>query len=272
MRGSPIILTFAMVWAALIGSGVSAAVTVRDPGNFVVDRAGILDQRSWDRLDALLADLERKTGAQVKVLTVKTTDGEPFFDFVQRHAELWNLGQPGKDNGALIAVGLAEREARIHPGYGLESILPDSWCGSTARDVIAARFRDGDPNGAIVAGASAVANRIARAANVTLSDTGPSTRPRAEPGPAACGAGLLPIIIFIILMSLGSRRRRGRGRWGGNLAGNLLWGMMLGNMMGGGRSRGGFGGGMGRSFGGGLGRGSFGGGGRFGGGGGGARW
>ena len=38
------------------------------------------------------------------MLTVVTTDGEDFFGFVQRHAELWKLGTKGRDNGALIAV------------------------------------------------------------------------------------------------------------------------------------------------------------------------
>jgi len=38
-------------------------------------------------MERWLRELEQKTKAQVKVLTVQTTDGEDMFGFVQRHAE-----------------------------------------------------------------------------------------------------------------------------------------------------------------------------------------
>ncbi|MCH8173431.1 MAG: TonB-dependent receptor plug domain-containing protein, partial [Proteobacteria bacterium] len=59
---------------------------------------------------------------------------QDFFGFVQRHAELWKLGTKGKDNGILIAFrsksATEKGDVRIHPGYGLEALMPDSWCGS----------------------------------------------------------------------------------------------------------------------------------------------
>ncbi|MCH7885569.1 MAG: TPM domain-containing protein [Planctomycetes bacterium] len=116
-----------------------AEVTIRDPGSYVVDRAGIIDDRVERQLEGWLRELEQKTTAQVKVLTVSSTDGEDVFGFVQRHAELWKLGRKGKDNGVLIVVvpkspgqkGIV----RIQPGYGFEATMPDSWCGSLARGI-----------------------------------------------------------------------------------------------------------------------------------------
>ena len=107
-----------------------AEVTVQDPHTYVVDQAGMIDAGMERKMEGWLRELEQKTTAQVRVLTVATTDGEPLFDFVHRHAELWKLGQKGKDNGALIAIALNDRKYRIHVGYGLEPILPDGWCGS----------------------------------------------------------------------------------------------------------------------------------------------
>jgi uncharacterized protein len=102
-------------------------VTVRDPGTFVVEQ----------RLEGWLRELEQKTTAQVKVLTVDSLDGEDVFAFAQRHAELWKLGRKGKDNGVLLVVvpkkAGQQGEIRIHTGYGEEGTVPDSWCGSLAR-------------------------------------------------------------------------------------------------------------------------------------------
>ena len=54
-------------------------VFVPDPGTYVVDNAGIIDPGTERRLEGWLRELEQKTTAQVKVLTVQSTQGEPFF-------------------------------------------------------------------------------------------------------------------------------------------------------------------------------------------------
>jgi len=279
----------------LVGSPLAAPaeITVRDPGKYVVDSAGIVDDDAERKLEGWLRELEQKTTAQVKVLTVPSTDGEPFFDFVQRHAELWKLGRKGEDNGVLIVVAVHEREVRIHTGYGLESALPDSWCGSLTRNVMVPPFRQGAFSAGIYQGTVAVANKVADAANVGLTGI-PEYRYASErtqgapPQGVACGAGIVPFILLIIILSSMSRRRRYYRRWGGGLGEAIFWGSVMSDLMRGGRSRGGSGGlnrgsfgGFGGPFGGfggfsggrsgGFG-GSFGGGGRFGGGGGGAKW
>ncbi len=249
-------------------------VTVSDPGTYVVDRAGIVDDRIEASLNGWLRELEQKTTAQVKVLTVATTNGEDFFTFVQRHAELWQLGKKGKDNGALIAVAVSERKVRIQTGYGLEAVLPDSWCGSLSRSVFAANFRAGKFSDGIYEGTVAVANKVADDAKVTLTGI-PNLRHRPAADRRPPLAGLIPVVIILIVV-LASRRRRYRGGWGGGgLWRTIFWGSILRDGLRGGRGFSGFGGFSGgfggRGGGGGFG-GSFGGGGRFGGGGGGSSW
>jgi len=252
---------------------VHAEVTIRDPGSFVVDTANLIDADTERQMEGWLRELEQKTTTQVKVLTVETTDGEPFFDFVQRHAELWELGQKGKDNGVLVAISLKERSDRIHVGYGLEGILPDGWCGSLRRKVMVPRFKKGQFGQGLLEATVAIANKIADDANVSLTGI-PQYRyryrqSRVRGGGLACG-GLLPFIVLMLIVSSINRRRRYHGRWGG---GGFWQAMMIGSMLshlGGGR-RGGWGGGGGGGFGG-FGGGSFGGGGGFGGGGAGGSW
>jgi uncharacterized protein len=97
-----------------------AEVLIKDPGTYVVDGAGVMQASDKGQLEGWLRELEQKTTAQVKVLTIQTTEGEDIFSFAQRHAEAWKLGQTGKDNGALVVLALKERRVRIQTGYGLE--------------------------------------------------------------------------------------------------------------------------------------------------------
>ena len=172
MRGrsqlfSTLFVALLVLWA--VPRALRAEITIRDPGTFVVDTAGIIDDNVQGRLEGWLRELEQKTTAQVKVLTVETTDGEDFFGFVQRHAESWKLGQKGKDNGALIGLAVKERRVRIHTGYGLEGVLPDSWAGSISRAVAGQYFRKGQYAEGLSRLTIAVANKVADAENVKLS-------------------------------------------------------------------------------------------------------
>lgn len=255
-------------------SAAQAQVTVKDSGKYVMDRAGIISADYEQRLNLWLHELQQKTGAQVKILTVPSLEGEAIFDLAHRHAELWKLGQEGKDNGALIVVALKERKDRIHVGYGLEGVLPDTWCASLRRKVLIPYFKQNQFSEGMFRVAVSVANKVADDANVTLTGI-PKYRHRAgrgRPSGAVCG-GLFPLIMIFLVISSSRRRGRGYGRWGGGgMMQGLLIGGVLSSMMGGRRSHWGGGGFGGGGFGGG-GFGSFGGGGGFGGGGaGGGGW
>lgn len=266
-------LQLSMVIIVFAASALPAEVTVKDPGTFVVDRANIINSTMESRMEAWLKELEQKTTAQVKVLTVPSLEGESAFDFSHRHAELWKLGRQGKDNGVLIVVALKERRYFIQVGNGLEGLLPDSWCGTLLRQELVPYFKKNQFSEGLFRVSATIANRIAADANVTLTGMPKFQQVRrarrVRPGGVACG-GMMPLFILLIVFSSASRRSRHRGRWGG---GGFLQAMLIGsvmsNMLGGGRgSRWGGGGG----FGGGFGGGSFGGGGGFGGGGAGGGW
>lgn len=246
-----------------------AANKIPEPNTHVADYAGVLDNGTEKQIDGYLTELEQKTGAQVIVLTVQTTEGRTIEQFALDVAEQWKLGQKGKDNGALVAVAIRERRARVEVGYGLEGVLPDIWCSRMQEQFFVPNFKDGNYARGLLDGAVAIANRIADEKGVKLSGV-PATRVKARRGRRGTGASISTIIILIVIISIftgGGRRRRYRRSWGGGLMDAVIIGSML---RGGGRSWGGGWGGGGGFGGGGFGGGSFGGGGGGGFGGGGA--
>ena len=257
-------LASAILVAFLFAGTVRADVmNLPMPADYVTDDAGVVSAGEKAQLNGLLQELERKTGAQVIILTVKSLEGNPI-ETVSLHLahDLWKLGQKGKDNGLLILISTGDRKYRIEVGYGLEGILPDSAVGSIGRECFVPNFRSGNYGLGIVAAANDIAGRIAGASGVQLSQM-PNPPTAQQPPVQEQSWDRMPgfitwliIAVFIVVVVLQIFVRPHRGMVGGG-AGS--WWVGTGGRSGGG----GFGGGGG-SFGGGGG-GGFGGGGASGG-------
>jgi len=169
------------------------------PSHYVEDRAGIISSSVEAALNGYFQELEQKTGVQMVILTVDSTKGVPIEEYAIDKATRWGLGQKGKDNGLLMVVAAKDRKYRIEVGYGLEPILPDSYCGTVARRHMVPRFKKGDYSGGIYVATLVLIDRVAKAYNVTLS--GMPKLQRLESRRAHAG-GILPFVFFILLISL----------------------------------------------------------------------
>lgn len=110
--------------------------------NYVVDNAKIIDANTEDELISYLSALEDTTGIQIAVLTIPTLEDEDLERYSFRVADTWQIGQRGKDNGALLLVAMAEHSVRIEVGYGLEDKLTDAKCGLIIRNIIIPEFKN----------------------------------------------------------------------------------------------------------------------------------
>lgn len=248
------------------------------PRTGVIDDAGVIRPETIRNINAWLLELEQKTGAQLKVWTVDSTNGRDPYSLAMETAKKWKLGQKGKDNGCLVLIAVKDRKWRIVSGEGIEDSIPDLYCDTVAQQYFVPYFRKGNYSQGILMGTAALAKAIAKDAGVELTGM-PNTNVRSRRGRGSGGgavASCFSLLIMIIIFGTIFRGGRGRGRrrygWGG---GDLVTGMILGNVLGnlsGGRRSGWSGGsswGGGGGFGGGFGGG---GGGSFGGGGAGGGW
>src|SRR5467141_4510252 len=222
------------------------------PTGYVSDLAGVNAQEARTRLEALCAEVEQKTGAQMAIVTVQSLDGESVENYGVNLYKQLGVGNKKDNRGVLLLVAPHERKYRIEVGYGLEPVINDARAGDAGRAMVPF-LRQGDYGNAAEAAAWQLAKYIANDAGVTLSGQPPAGRIR-NTGSSGGNLGLWFVLGLIVLfMVIASLSSRGGGRPGGGSGGSgLLW-FLLGMLAdsAGRRSGGGSGGWGGGGFGGG---------------------
>ena len=245
----------------------------------VVDEAGMLDASQRERLTGVLADYEARTGSQIAVLLVKSTEPEAIEQFSIRVTDAWKLGRKGIDDGVLLMVARDNpsslRRLRIEAGRGVQGVLTDAQSKRILQDVIAPHFRQNHYYEGLVAGVGAIATLLNKESfPAPAQQQVPQRQVQVDTGGGFSLFGIIPLLIgFFVLRSI-FRPRRSRlspHHWGHRRSsglGDVATGIILGNIMGNMGRGGGFSGG-----GGGFGGGGFsGGGGSFDGGGASGDW
>jgi len=168
----------------------------------------------------------------------------------------WGIGQSKLNNGILFIVAPNEHRTRIEVGYGLEPIITDAFSSVVIQTQVLPKFRSGDFNGGVVAGANALIEQLSLDTSEAEKRAAAAQQQLQRGGHDEGGGGLVGFLVILFIFIAISRIF---GGWG------LLPFLFMG---GGGRGGGWSGGGGGWSGGGGFG----GGGGSFGGGGSSGSW
>jgi uncharacterized protein len=274
------------VWALLLAFVLAAPAfaqlkPVPALSGRVVDEAGMLDASQRERLTAVLADYEARTGSQIAVLLVKSTEPEAIEQFSIRVTDAWKLGRKGIDDGVLLMVARDNpsslRRLRIEAGRGVQGVLTDAQSKRILQDVIAPHFRQNHYYEGLVAGVGAIATLLNKESFPAPAQQQLPQRQASQDGGGGFSIfGILALVFGFMMLRSIFRPRRSRlspNHWGRSSSGlgNVATGIILGNILGG-MGRGGSGGGFGGG-GGGFGGGGFsGGGGSFDGGGASGDW
>jgi len=173
----------------------------------VNDYAGLLGPADRDRLERVLGERERATGAQVAIAIFRSLEGENLEDFSIRLAQQWRVGHKGLDNGAILVVFVNDRKLRLEVGYGLEPIVTDAVASQIIREVIAPRFREGRYAAGLEAAALAVFDRLGKGDRPAARRPAPFTVP---PWTVLGFAGVLAVIFALLAREVWGARRFSR--------------------------------------------------------------
>jgi uncharacterized protein len=274
MAPKALLLTLFALMAASLAHAQTP--TQSKPQGYVNDFANVLSQSARDQLTTLCTEVDQKAHAQIAVVTVPSTNGQPIQDYTFDLATKWGIGPKQSNRGILILFAINDHKYWTQVGYGLEPILPDGKVGGFGREAVPI-LRQGNYDAAALLMTRRVADVIAQDAGVTLSGVPPMQR-RGQPQDRSLGgAGTFFLILFIVVIIYAMMKRGGGSSGRGGSGSNAWWiAPLIASNMGRGRwGGGGFGGsgwgGGGDSGGGGGGFGGFGGG-DFGGGGAGGSW
>src|ERR1700694_3884618 len=147
------------------------------PTGYVSDLAGVITPEARTRLEALCAEVEQKTGAQLAIVTVQSLEGESVENYAVNLFKQLGVGSKKDNRGVLLLVAPSERKYRIEGGYGLEPVINDARAGDAGRAMVPF-LRQGDYGNAAEAAAWQLAKYIADDAGVTLSGVPPAARNR----------------------------------------------------------------------------------------------
>jgi uncharacterized protein len=123
---------------------------------YVNDYAELISPSAKSKIEEELRAFEQSDSTQIVILTIPSLEGENIEEFGIKVAEAWKIGQQVKDNGVLFIVSKQDRKIRIEVGRGLEGKLTDLMAGRIIDQVIKPRFKQGDFDGGVIAGVSAL--------------------------------------------------------------------------------------------------------------------
>jgi uncharacterized protein len=221
------------------------------PRGYVNDFAGVIGPGPSAQLGSLLSELDRKTGAQLSVVTITSLQDQEIRDFSNRLFERWGIGHKD-DRGLLMLMAVKERRIWVEVGYGLEPLLPDARVGRILDESVIPFFKSGDYAAGLSSGAQRFAEIIAQNSGVQLNGLAgvrAPTRVERQERPLTCGEAVFFFFVliaggylfirhpwlFLLLLSSGGR---GSGGFGGGFGGGGFGGFGGGSSGGGGAGRG----------------------------------
>ena len=142
-------LFFVLAWLCVLPSqpshsSASELKPIPEPLGYVSDHAGGLEPDWKARIRSVCQDLERKTGVEMVVVTVRTFS--PYKspdDYASTVYQRWGVGTAQQDHGVLILAVLEDRHAAVTVGRALMPIITPLVADEVGRQYIQPTFRTG---------------------------------------------------------------------------------------------------------------------------------
>mgnify|MGYP004458440101 CR=1 FL=1 len=150
---------------------VATATTLNFTG-FIADEADLLTPSVKNDLNMTLWDLQKKSGADIAVVTLPSLNGRKVEDVALEIGRSYKIGAIGKDNGVVFLTAVNEKRMRIELGTGLEKKISIKTLENIRDNDILPYYREGDYNSGIARGTYILAKTVADAEGVNLKTQG----------------------------------------------------------------------------------------------------
>ena len=137
-----------VVWLLLLPQHAEALpreqVKLPEPLGYVSDHAGVVEADWKAHIRSVCQDLERKTGVEMVVVTVKDT--APYAtanEYASALYQRWGIGTAQQDHGVLVLVVVDGRQATVTLGRSLIAAIPPKVLEKIASQYLDPAFRSG---------------------------------------------------------------------------------------------------------------------------------
>lgn len=193
----------ALVAGLAVWTAVAAAPTFPSLNGRVVDGANILSLATEAALTTKLEALENQTSRQLVIVTVPSLQGYEIEDYGYQLGRAWGIGEKGRNTGVLLLVAPNERRVRVEVGYGLEGVLTDALSSVVLQERVLPRFRTGDFEGGVVAGADALIEQLSLPDDQARARVAASSAAQAAPNRPAPTVFLVLLGLWVVLGFIG---------------------------------------------------------------------
>lgn len=138
--------------------------------------ARVLDADTRRKLNGLASGLERRTGAEMAIVTIQSADGLEPKPFATALFNRWGIGKRGSDNGVLLLLVMEARRVEVETGNGMGQMLPDARVQNILNERAVPRFREGDYSGGVLASAREMIRAIERSQESRVAAPAPTAR------------------------------------------------------------------------------------------------
>lgn len=150
-----------LVAAALSFSSLTAFAYIDIPNPApVVDLTGTLSDLQKQTLTNEIQDLDARSGSDVEMLVLPSTDGETIQSYSWRVAEAWRPDHAGANRGLVVVIAKNDHHSYIQVGRGLESVINNDVATQLAKNM-SPYFRQGDFYGGLTQNLNDLASLIA---------------------------------------------------------------------------------------------------------------
>lgn len=112
---------------------------------WVIDKAEVLSRLNEGRLSNTLDNLAKKTGEEVRMVTVHRLDyGETIESFTKALFEKWFPTAEARSKQTLLVIDTLTNTTAIQTGEAVKSLMPDDVAQSVASETVAVPLRNGN--------------------------------------------------------------------------------------------------------------------------------